>query len=63
MYRQWVLTALLAWPALAAAFTVVAAAFHLLAQSQRPLWTDEASTYWTIHTNVFDLLRDAHQGA
>ncbi len=46
-----------AWPALVAAFTAVAAAFHLLAQSRRPLWLDEACTYWTIHANAFDLLR------
>jgi hypothetical protein len=36
--------------------TVTAGLFHVLAQSQRPLWLDEACTYWTVHASVGQLL-------
>jgi 4-amino-4-deoxy-L-arabinose transferase-like glycosyltransferase len=42
-----------------AACTLVAAAFHVFSQSQRHLWADEASTYWTVQARVVDLLRGA----
>jgi mannosyltransferase len=45
--------------AVVAGLSAMAAAFHALVQSRRPLWLDEASTYWTIHAGALDLLRGA----
>jgi 4-amino-4-deoxy-L-arabinose transferase-like glycosyltransferase len=42
-----------------AACTLLAAAFHVFSQSQRHLWADEASTYWTVQARVVDLLQGA----
>jgi 4-amino-4-deoxy-L-arabinose transferase-like glycosyltransferase len=41
-----------------AGLTLLAAALHLFGQSQRPLWLDEACTYWTVHrAGALDLIR------
>jgi hypothetical protein len=44
---------------LVAGLTLLAGAFHLLSQSQRPVWLDEACTYWTVQVNAADLLHGA----
>jgi mannosyltransferase len=45
--------------ALVAGFTLLAVAFHVLSQSQRPVWLDEACTYWTVRASAVDLLHGA----
>jgi 4-amino-4-deoxy-L-arabinose transferase-like glycosyltransferase len=45
--------------AAAAGFAVLTALYCAVAQSHRPLWLDEACTYWTIHARPADLLRGA----
>jgi 4-amino-4-deoxy-L-arabinose transferase-like glycosyltransferase len=37
--------------------TIAAGALHVLVQSQRPLWLDEACTYWTIQVPLSQLLQ------
>jgi hypothetical protein len=43
--------------ALVGGFAIVAVVYCALAQSHRPLWLDEACTYWTIQARPSELLR------
>ena len=43
--------------ALVVAFTCLAAVLHVLCQSGRPLWLDEACTYWTVQVGPGELVR------
>jgi 4-amino-4-deoxy-L-arabinose transferase-like glycosyltransferase len=45
--------------AIVVGFTLVAAVVHVLGQSQRPLWLDEACTYWTVQARALDVLLGA----
>jgi hypothetical protein len=45
--------------ALVGVLTVLAASLHFLIQSHRPLWLDEACTYWTVQIPALDVLRGA----
>lgn len=39
------------------ALTLLAATLHVIGQSHRPLWLDEAASYWTSQARAVDLLR------
>lgn len=40
-------------------FTLLALALHLFGFSQRPLWSDEASTYWTVQASLGQIILGA----
>ena len=37
-------------------FALLALCLHVFGLGQRPLWSDEAATYWTVHAHVRDIL-------